>query len=267
MKRVIVTPAGRQRCMSLLASHLTKQRSSFDEWHIWQNTENIEDIKFFNTLDAKIIIPPNSNPSIGFYNIGNFYKVDAIDSNTNYLRLDDDIIWMEPNFIDKMFSFRESNDNNFLIFANIINNSVCSHLQMRFGNIPWSDLLGYSCFDAVGWGNPLFAEKIHNIFLANVNEYNKYYFTNWHLYMNERVSVNAISWKGSDFASFSGDVTTPITKHAPDEEDWLTKYGPSIAGNKRSIIYGQALCSHYSYKTQMEYLDTTDILSRYQKLV
>jgi hypothetical protein len=267
MKRIIVTPAGRKRYMALLAEHLAKQRSSFDEWHIWQNTENIEDIQFFNTLDAKIIIPPNSNPSIGSYNIGNFYLIDSTDSNSLYLRLDDDIVWMESNFINKMFEYREKNKENFLIFANTINNSICSHLQMRFGSIPWSDLLGYSCFDAVSWGSPIFAEKIHNLFISNINQYNKYYFSDWNLYMSERVSVNAISWRGSDFSLFHGDVTTPTTKNAPDEEDWLTKYGPTISGNKRSVIYGQCLCSHYSYFTQREYLDKTNILSRYVDLL
>lgn len=39
MKRIIVTPAGRKRYMEILSSHLDKQRSDFDEWHIWQNTE------------------------------------------------------------------------------------------------------------------------------------------------------------------------------------------------------------------------------------
>lgn len=267
MKRIIVTPAGRQKYMKLLAKHLDKQRSSFDEWHIWQNTENIDDINFFKTLNAKIIIPPNSNTSIGSYNIGNFYPIDSTDPNSLYLRLDDDIVWMEPNFINKIFEYREKNKDNFLVFANIINNSVCSHLQMRFGNIPWSDLLGYSCFDPVAWGSPVFAEKLHNIFLSEINNYSKFYFTNWYLYMSERVSVNAISWKGSDFALFDGNVTIPTTKHAPDEEDWLTKYGPTLVGNKRSVIYGQALCSHYSYCTHREYLDTTDILERYTKLV
>jgi hypothetical protein len=55
MKRVIVTPAGRRRYMSLLAGHLLKQRSSYDEWHIWLNTTDKEDIEFFKKLDAKII--------------------------------------------------------------------------------------------------------------------------------------------------------------------------------------------------------------------
>lgn len=260
MRRIIVTPAGRKRYMQILAKYLHNQRSNFDEWHIWQNTNDIDDIKFFNTLEAKIITPPNNDPTLKNANLNNHYLIDSFEHNTLYLKLDDDIVWMEPEFINKMFTLREQNQNNFLIFANTINNSVCSHLHMRYGNIPWHDLSGYNTFDSINWSNPLYAELIHNSFLDNIYNYEKFYFNDWYLYMNERASINAISWRGEDFALFNGLIDG-------EDEHFLTYHGPSRVLNKRSMIYGQCLCSHYSYKTQMEYLDTTEILSRYKQLV
>ena len=260
MKRIIVTPAGRERYISLLNQHLQKQRSSFDEWHLWLNTESDTDIDFLNKLDANIITIENSDPKKKNLNLNGFYEIDSWDSDSLYLKLDDDIVWMEPNFIDKMFSTREQNTSNFLIFANTINNSTCSHLHMRNGQIEWSDLAGYSPSDSVFWSNPSYAEKIHNHFLSNIINYQSFYTQNWYLFMNERVSINAVSWRWSDFANFKGFIDG-------DDELFLTYHGPSRALNKRSLIYGEALCSHYSYKTQMEYLDNTDILSRYNKLL
>jgi hypothetical protein len=259
MKRIIVTPAGRKKYMDLLAKHLAKQRSSFDEWHIWQNTENIEDIQFFNTLDAKIIIPKISDPKLKNVNLNNFYAIDSFDEDTLYLKLDDDIVWMEPDFIDKMFSLREQNNTNFLIFANTINNSTCGHLHMRNNQIPWNDMAGYNTFDSIFWSSPLYAESVHHTFLSNAKDFTKFYFSDWHLFLNERVSINAVAWRGSDFAFFNGFIDG-------EDELFLTYHGPSRALGKRSFIYGQALCSHYSYKTQMEYLDRTKLLERYIKI-
>lgn len=267
MKKIIVTPAGRKPYLEILAAHLYKRRGQFDEWHIWQNTQNEEDLEFLQHLDAKIISPTNSNPSLGTQNISSFYPIDSVDPNALYLRLDDDIVWMEPNFINKMFSYRANNTKNFLIFANIINNSVCSHLHMRYGYISWNDLLGYNCFDPVGWSSPIFAHNLHNTFLSNFQNYNKFYFNDWYLYLTERVSVNAISWRGEDMLLCGGDVTINPPNSIQDEEEWLCKYGPSVSGNKRNVIYGQALCVHYAYKTQRDHLEKTDFLYRYHKLV
>ena len=260
MKRIIVTPAGRMRYMSLLAAYLKEQRSFFDEWHIWQNTNNQEDIEYFKTLDAKIIIPENNDPTQGNHNLNKFYPIDSFEENALYLKLDDDIVWMEPDFINKMFTIRQKNNSNFLIFANTINNSVCSHLHMRNNQITWNDVGGYNTFDSAFWSNPLVAESTHSTFLDNNDDFTKFYLNDWYLHINERVSINAVTWRSEDFAVFQGIIDG-------EDELFLTYHGPSRLGGKRSFIYGQALCSHYSYRTQISYLDQTNILARYRELL
>lgn len=49
---VVVTPAGRRRYMELLVPQLLGFRSVVDEYRIWQNTEDPEDIAYFRELEA-----------------------------------------------------------------------------------------------------------------------------------------------------------------------------------------------------------------------
>lgn len=263
MKRIIVTPAGRKRYLEILAAHLEKQKSFFDEWHLWQNTEDIDDIKYLSSLSSiktSIIIPPENDPKLGNINLNKFYKIDSCDKESLYLKLDDDIVWMEPLFIDKMFRAREQNTENLLIVANTINNSLCSHLHMRHGLIPWHNLSSYNIFDSVNWSSPLYAASIHHSFLSDVKNFKRFYFNNWYLFHNERVSINAVSWRGEDFKIFNGIIDG-------EDEHFLTYHGPSRVMDKPSVIHGNILCSHFSYKTQMLYLDHTDFLAEYKSLI
>ena len=263
MKRIIVTPAGRERYISLLNQHLKKQRSSFDEWHLWLNTYNEQDITYLKTLDAKIIVPQNNRPEKGNLNIKKFFEIDSFDTNTMYLRLDDDIVWMEPNFIDKMFKYREYNQTNTIIYSNIINNSTCSYLHMRMcGGIGHEEAEG-ECFSPYFWRpDKIHPQLIHNNFIKHIlnNGYTDFYFSNWLLKYKERVSVNSISWLGSDFQKFLGKID-----HF-DEEQFLSVILPERL-QKRNMIYGSAICSHFAYYVQRDILDNTDILEKYQNLV
>ena len=56
-------------------------------------------------------------------NIFRFFKY-ASDPNSVYIRLDDDVLYLEPNFCKKMFNFRIENKEPFVVFGNIINNAV-----------------------------------------------------------------------------------------------------------------------------------------------
>ena len=81
----------------------------------------------------------------------------------------------------------------------------------------------------------------------------------WILYFNERVSINCISWLGSTFSEFDGQV-------GHDEEQWLACDAP-VLKNKMNIIYGGFVCVHYSFFTQRDHLDKTDILQLYKNII
>ena len=85
-----------------------------------------------------------------------------------------------------------------------------------------------------------------------------YSFQNWILNVYERCSINVISWTGADFKKFDGVVDS-------DEENFLSTEKPKVL-KRPNMIIGDTLFVHYSFYTQREFLDSTDILLRYKEL-
>lgn len=260
-KRTVITITHRLDSINILSKYLKSQRNSYDEWHVWANTEDETILKELSSLDAKIITLPDTKPIDGVHNLHHFYKVDSFEVDTDYLKLDDDVVWLEPNFIDQMFDHRDIyRDKYFLIFPNIINNAVLSNINMRLGNFPWHNMCWYNILDPTGWGNPLFAEELHNMLIDHIknNTYNELHFNKWVLDWRDQVSINSICWTGEDMAK-----VTPYMSGF--DEYWINNYGPSIT-NKNSVVIGHPICAHYAFHIQKAHLDTTPILDEYKKL-
>jgi hypothetical protein len=259
----IVTPAGRKETLSILYNHLKNQSKDFKQWTLWLNTINQPDIDYCKKLEKEnnwiktidLDVPFNSN-----YSICSFFK-HACDPNKIYIRLDDDIVWLEADFIKKLAKFRYENPEYFLVYGNIINNAVIDHIHQRFGNFNIdSDIIAYSAFDHYGWASAEIAKKKHEIFLNAVlnNETEKFKFKKWILNLYERVSINCISWLGSEFEKFNGQV-------GMDEEHWLSVIKP-MELKKPNVIYGEPICAHYAFHTQRVNLNKTNILYKYRIL-
>jgi hypothetical protein len=262
MKKIIVTPAGRRRYLEVLLQHLIKNKNEFDTWQIWVNTTDKEDIDymvsieqahdFINLVYCKI--PVNGNWSI------HTFFVDCMDPNSVYLRLDDDIVYVHPGSISTMFENRIKDEGPFLMYGNIVNNAVITHLHQRTGVLPITKPVNYACMDKVGWNDPEFAYTVHQNFFKKhkENRLEEYFMNNWILWDYERVSINGICWLGKTFAEFNGNV-------GHDEEQWLSVDYPASVKRPNKII-GNTLFSHYSFFTQRPYLDTTDTLSVYKTI-
>lgn len=261
MRIEIVTPAGRERYLEILYRHLKLQKSNFDQWTLWINTTHQPDIDYCKRLEREndwirtidYEIPPNSE-----WSIYSFFKY-ACDPKKIYIRLDDDIVWMEKDFVRNLSTFRYQNPEYFLVYGNIINNAVIDHLQQRLGNFKIKELFEYDSFGQNGWSNPQIAEQKHKDFMKAIltNDIEKFKFRQWILHLYERVSINCISWMGSEFEKFNGEV-----EH--DEELYLSVIKPQEL-KKPNIIYGEAVCAHYAFFTQRPYLDeNTDVLNKYK---
>ena len=265
MKRVLVTPAGRRQYLPLLAAHLEAQKEAFDEWHLWMNTNVQLDQECIRDLASKhpwvtVVTHPDSDPSVGSGNIHKLY-VGCTDSDTVYMKLDDDVVWLEPGFLERTFAFRQANPQYFLVCANIINNAVISHIHERSGRIHSEQgRAGYLCMCPVAWKNPDFAKDLHLAFLKAIREgtVDEWHFGVWKLYDYERVSINCILWMGKEFAEFGG-----IVGH--DDEQWLACDKPRELG-RMNAIFGGACCVHYAFFTQRPGLDATDILAQYDSV-
>lgn len=267
MKKIIVTPAGRKKYLELLHTNLNKCKDEFDEWVIWVNTDNKEDIDYMESLAnsydyiklqySDVTVDPNGSHTA---TICRFFR-NCIDENSVYLRLDDDIIYIKKGSIKDLFDFRIDNEEYFLVFGNILNNAILTNLYQQKNIITNLPPVSYDCLDENGWRNGHFATHLHSIFLEkeSLGEESDFFIDNWILSNFERCSINAISWLGKSFKEFNGEVG-----HA--EEIWLSSDKP-MELNKPNIIFGKSIFSHYAFAPQRPTLENTNILERYSKII
>lgn len=262
---VVVTPAGRRRYMELLVPQVLGLRGLVDEYRIWQNTSDEDDIAFFeataaaNPGFATVDRLPEGTPVDGNWTIRHFFA-GCVDPGTVYVRLDDDIVWLDDADAFRAFlDFRIDHPEFFLVYATVLNNAVVSHLQQRMMRLQLEGPpAGYACMDPVGWESPAFAEQVHRAVLA-ADDLRGFRMPPWRLHYHERVSINVISWLGEDFAAFGGAV-------GRDEEQWLSVDKPREAG-RHNCIFGGFVVVHYAFYTQRAHLDATDVLAAYEAKV
>jgi len=262
MKRILVTPAGRKRYLEILFNHLNNLKNEFDEWILWVNTENVDDIQYMEKLESENEFIKLQRTKIGVrgsQTIFHFFK-ECVDENSVYIRLDDDIVYIKPNSLKNLFNFRINNPNYFLVYGNIVNNAIISHLYQRVGAITSEFVFGYNCIDHNGWNNPIASESIHRRFfeLYESNQLADFSINDWILKHYERCSINVISWLGSEFKKFDGNVGF-------DEEAWLSCDKPREL-QKPNIIFGDSLFVHYAFFTQRNHMDNTNILELYKNI-
>jgi hypothetical protein len=264
-RRVVVTPAGRRRYIRLLFAHLACQVDEFDLWQVWVNTNVLTDLAWFRGVAAaypwvELVELPGGVTSVSNLNINRFFP-SAADPEALYLRLDDDVVWLEPGFVRTMFEYREAHPGPFLVFANIINNAILSHIHYRNGRVAYPAKPGYACMDAVGWRDPIFAQAVHEAFLPDAERGNvtawKASFAEWHCTWYERVSINAVAWRGDAMAA-----ALPVVG---DEEQYLSVVRPKNI-QAPNVIIGGAVCAHFAFFPQREHMDRTGILARYEAL-
>lgn len=269
-KMVTVTPAGRKRYIKILARHLLKNKHIIDEHQFWINTTNKDDIEYISGLCAKhpeffkmVVqeLDPKDPMEVGIWK----FMSKCIDQNTVYLRLDDDIVWIDKNAIKNIYEYRLSNIRPFLILGNIVNNAVCSHFYQKSGIVPtdWGKVQN-RCMDNYGWASGEFAVNLHELFLKmhKENRIDKFKNVNfYHHKSKERFSINAICWFGKDMAKIS-EINSLV-----GEEHFLTEIAPKKY-NLYHEICSSALFVHYAYHTQRDYIDkhAPHILEKYSKI-
>lgn len=251
---IVVTPAGRKRYLEILIRYVKKLLPVIDEYRLWVNTNNTEDIEFMQQLQkdnsefVRLEYLPADVSVNGNLSICNFFK-NCQDENTIYIRFDDDIVLLDDieHFKD-FIKFRINNPQYFIVYANTINNAICSYIHQKNGNIDDNELCGYDCLDKVGWNNGEFAKKIHNKIIKDLKgDISSFRMNNWILHNYERVSINCISWLGEEFKKIDGIIGN-------DEEEFLSCTKPNSIKMK-NIIYGNFICCHYAFYTQREILD------------
>jgi hypothetical protein len=255
MNTVVVTPAGREKYLKKLVEHLRLQKDSFDEWHLWVNTKNENDINYMKNLECQykwIKLIYRTSKKLGTNQAIHLFFDYTIDVNTIYIRLDDDIVWMEDDFIKKLVKFRKENRQYFLVYANIVNNNVIDHIHQRLGVLSDIPFIEYKC-TGNAWKSSEISQAVHKKFIQARNEQttHNWKFSKWELRLCERVSINAISWIGGSFKNFGKIV-------GKDEEVWLSCTYPKQV-QAINVVYGDALCVHHSFRTQREKVNNISV--------
>ena len=247
MNIIVVTPAGRERYLKILYKNLIKQKGDFNKWHLWLNTKNDSDINYINNLEKnndwiEVIKKDIPLDKLGTNRGIRYFFNCAIDKNTIYIRLDDDIVYLEDKFIEKLSNFREKNREFPLVFANIINNNVINHYHSNNNIFNFNEKIENNCSGNLH-KSQILPLKIHTQFLNDIknNDTKKYYLNDIILNDFRRVSINAISWIGGDFNNF--------LQISEEEEQWLSVTYP-FSTKRPNIILGNVLCSHAAFFTQ-----------------
>jgi hypothetical protein len=262
-KRVIsVCPAGRRRYMEVLLPYLLNHRGLIDEHHFWVNTLDADDIAWMQARCAECpdyfkLVPCPGEPA-GNATVTLFYALPAYrQDNTIIIKIDDDIVFIAPNAIWNLLTFRLENPEFLLVSANVVNNGVCDFLRQRAGLVREGPLIADGKAGGNAWASGPWAEAVHRSFLADLAEgdiaTHEQQFRRFVLYPQDRFSINFIAWFGEDMARLH------ITG---DDEHFLSHLAP-VQIQRLNVICGSSVVSHYAYFTQREHMDVTDLLERY----
>lgn len=261
---VAAIPAGRRRYLEILLPYLWAQRGVLDRCDLWCNTTEGSDVAylrqiaaanpFFRVIEARV-------PVEGVHSVYHFFRY-CVEPKTVYVRFDDDICWIAGDVVETLVRFRLQNPAHPIVFANTVNNGVCSFLHQRMGCIPADrSRCRYGASDDTGWHSGPFAQLAHESFLQALeqNTISDYLFKQWIAVDFEHLSINCICWLGQDFAEFGGEV-------GKDDEVWLTMAYPADQ-QRPNVICGSALVSHFAYWPQRPWLEgNTNLLERYKTL-
>lgn len=262
-KIVVNTAAGRRRYMQYLVPPIL-EADIVDRYDIWVNTHNMVDIEFFKQLAKKytkvnLVWQPEGIVN-GIASINAFYR-NCCDRDTIYMKLDDDVVWFEPDLFEKMVKFRIENPDFFLVSPLVINNALSTYLLQVHDKIKLDKYYMSICTERTICHDGWFAADLHNWFMENFLKTNTYknLYVGKHPMGMTRFSINCILWFGNDMAEFNGVVLG-------DDEEFLSCIKPTQLG-KCNCFNGDALISHFAFGTQREGLDKMDILNKYGQIL
>ncbi len=270
-KVVILLPAGRRRMLkNTLRALYNADWDIVDDIHIWENTAIKDDLKYIKKLEVFVkkisVVRLDSLASMHIHTAGKinrnmkrfkyFYRK-CTDKDTVYIRLDDDMVWMEHGTISSLVEFTLKNEQYISVFPNIVNNVLCDYIHQSMGVYDFDNIekMSWNPWCKIGWSCGETA-KIKHIRLCesiSKNNLDKYRFDKKELADKMRMGAGFMAWKSGSFSPFIvGD----------DDETTITEDLPRLT-NRNTCIFGKKIVSHYSYHVQNvpEYL-----LNEYERI-
>lgn len=281
---IVWTPYGRERTVSLLHQYLRRdhERGIVDEYWLCLNTDadQVDDLRYAYELAARypwirIKERPEGRPrrTPKQRNTGYFYEY-MTDVDTVYVRLDDDIVYVHDDAIERLAAAKLEMRPTMCTHALMWNNAITSWYLQQAGVIPapgsvtdgytWPEVGGPFCMDPVGWANGEFAVHLHRLLLDRIDAgtpEDVYLYQDMPLQLGMQFSVSAFASLGADYAR----LPQPGVLVPDEEEHWHTVHQPRQIGAP-NIIIGNALVSHYTFGPQQRQVLASDVLDRYRAL-
>jgi hypothetical protein len=265
MKLIVVTPAGREKYLRLLSHHILKN-SDVAEWHLWDNCRNEADRTYLHKLAAsdprcRLKQLPGADGGLGI--IGSFFSF-CDDPDALYLRLDDDIVFIEDGFFARFVKRAEAERGKSVWFSPlVINNAICGFLMKHFARVSISGPITCQAMCPHSWPFPQFPEALHPVFVEAVRTGRLDDFRTPDREVKlSHFSVNALGFFGAEKLAL-GDQFMPPGCLA--EEEWLSAVLPARL-DRPGKIFGDLLVAHFSFHPQERRLLQTDILEQYYAL-
>lgn len=267
-KIIAFTPCGRKRYMDINAAYVKREheRGHIDEWVLFNNAYSLEDATYADQIRegfgdwVKVLQPvERGKPE----RIASFFKHMKEAEGVIYLRLDDDIVYIEETAVPRIVDFRLKNPEAFLVYPVILNNVRTSYHLQRAGIVDASWGIKNEMCDVVAWKHQDYIYFLHMKILDAIERgtliedfalpsevYSDPTYEDGH------ISINVFAMWGTDLVAC--DV-------APDEESYLSVWRPKELG-KQNARAGDSMFVHFAYHTQTAYMDSTGMLGDYTKL-
>src|SRR6185295_19749431 len=137
MKLIVVTPAGREKYLRLL-SHYVLGSPEVAEWQLWDNARNAADRAYVHRLaasDPRCRLKQLTGADGSFDAIAGFWRC-CDDPEAIYLRLDDDVVFVEPDFFPRFVARARKERGKALWFSPlVINNAICNWLLKHLAKV------------------------------------------------------------------------------------------------------------------------------------
>lgn len=278
-KRVVAwTPYGRTRTYSILIKYLQRdvERGLVDEVWAFMNTDPVgqeDDIAYAHKLAEQFPWFHLKHRPEGV-NLGHLPKQRytglayryMTDSDTVYLRLDDDVVYIHDAAVENLVRARIEMPAPTAVFPIIINNAICSHFLQLCEKIPmeWGEVKPY-CMDPTGWANGPFAVRLHEMLLEKIEQgdvESLYLYQDFPLQPGTQFSVSCFASLGSMYADLPHGPGVLV----PDEEESYHTIHRPLATGAPNILRGDAIVSHFSFFPQHPFLNSTNLLDRYREI-
>lgn len=301
MRLEVITYAGRRRYMEILFQYILKYKKYITHYRIFVATQDKEDVEcienFYknNSEWVSLIYHPTNIP----FNKSNLWDIAyqyCLDEDTTYLRIDDDIVYLEESLFTDFIKFRNEHPEYLVVYPLIINNIISSSYLQSKGLIDYpKKAMIYSSWKKtyeriqpiilqasqekvsigrlvadseilcpVAWGDIEYCKHVHSTFINDVINKNLDKYRLGKIVLEERqpMSIQVIAWHGKTMKEVQEKYGAVY-----GEEPWISIFAPTWC-NMYNCIYSDSIVSHFSYYKQEEQgICQTGLLEQYKEIL